>query len=88
MNSEWQIRDPNRSDEEKVLLNWQSRVECLEEWVCLLLMKNQLLREALLAERARGNIGNLSIALTRTSQFEKVNDPAHPSDICECRPRL
>jgi hypothetical protein len=31
--------------------NWQVQVERLQEWVCLLLTKNQILREALQAER-------------------------------------
>jgi hypothetical protein len=32
--------------------DWPARVERLQEWVCVLLAKNQMLREALQAERA------------------------------------
>lgn len=31
--------------------DWQMEVERLQEWVCLLLTKNQILRDALEAER-------------------------------------
>ncbi|HTF65884.1 MAG TPA: hypothetical protein VK638_24655 [Edaphobacter sp.] len=59
MNGGWEGRDRNESEEETVLRGWQAKVESLEEWVCLLLMKNQLLREENLAERTRNNNGKL-----------------------------
>lgn len=38
--------------------DWPARVERLQEWVCLLLTKNQMLREALQAERANRQSGD------------------------------
>jgi hypothetical protein len=40
--------------------DWQARVERLQEWVCRLLTKNQILREALHAERTTGQRGDSS----------------------------
>jgi hypothetical protein len=58
MNGGWDGRDRNESGEEKVLRGWQAKVESLDEWVCLLVMKNQILREENLAERTGTTMGN------------------------------
>jgi len=47
--------------------DWQAKVEHLEEWVRELLLKNQNLRMALMAERARIQGSGHSRELTATS---------------------
>jgi hypothetical protein len=47
--------------------DWQTRVEHLEEWVRELLMKNQTLRMALLAEKAKAQNDGHFACLTADS---------------------
>lgn len=47
--------------------DWQAKVERLEEWVCVLLLKNQTLRMELLTERARVQSSGNSHDLTANS---------------------
>jgi hypothetical protein len=51
-----QISVGHREPEE----DWQMKVERLQEWVCLLLTKNQILRDALEAERTTRQRGESS----------------------------
>lgn len=55
------------SGQQEPQVDWQAKVEHLEEWVRELLMKNQTLRMALLAERARVQSGGHSLDLTADS---------------------
>jgi hypothetical protein len=52
MNSGRQSRDPAVNRQEELAQDLDARVERLQEWVCVLLLKNQMLRMALQAERA------------------------------------
>jgi len=47
MDIEKQRRDPQIDDQEPSTEIWQAKVDCLEEIVCFLLLKNQTLRMAL-----------------------------------------
>jgi len=47
-----QLRDPISNDQSPSALDWQMRVERLQEALCLLLLKNQVMRMALSAGRA------------------------------------
>jgi hypothetical protein len=46
-----QPRDSLSNEQEFSAEDWQARVDCLQEVVCLLLTKNQRMRMALSAER-------------------------------------
>lgn len=50
MDSETNHRDPSPSGRESSVEDWQAKVDRLQELVCILLMKNQTMRTALLTE--------------------------------------
>jgi hypothetical protein len=52
MTTGWQSRDSLASQLEEPGQDMQARIERLEEWVCVLLLKNQTLRMALQEENA------------------------------------
>ncbi len=45
------------SEQEPGIEDWQAKVQGLQEVVCFLLLKNQEMRMALLAERGNGRFG-------------------------------
>jgi len=51
MTTGWQSQYPFAGGPEETGQDIQSRIERLEEWVCVLLLKNQRLRMALQVER-------------------------------------
>ena len=53
MDSETNHRDPPPSGQESSVEDWQATVDRLQELVCMLLMKNQTMRTALLTERRK-----------------------------------
>jgi hypothetical protein len=50
MDSETNHRDPPPGGQESSVEEWQAKVDRLQELVCILLMKNQTMRAALLTE--------------------------------------
>jgi hypothetical protein len=60
MDSETNHRDPPPSGQESSVEDWQAKVDRLQELICILLMKNQTMRTALLTEmRKETNIGTV-----------------------------
>jgi hypothetical protein len=57
MDSKKQHRDPPPSGQEPSSEDWQARVDRLQEVVCILLMKNQTMRMALLTETRKEENG-------------------------------
>ena len=51
MDSETSHRDAPPSGHEYSVEEWQAKVDCLQELVCILLTKNQTMRMALLSEK-------------------------------------
>jgi len=50
MDSETNHRDPPPNGQESSVEDWQAKVDRLQALVCFLLMKNQIMRTALLTE--------------------------------------
>jgi hypothetical protein len=53
MDSETNHRDHPPNEQESSIEDWQAKVDRLQELVCILLMKNQTMRTALLTEMGK-----------------------------------